>query len=811
MSWLEDAKIQSLGDAPKQKTKKQKTKKVTALPDFFVPVEDKKRTIGDLYTEFTGVLMDAGFILSDGLQEASGDEPVRCDMADAKSGTKPAWYYFRVVGNAAFATYGDWRYGGYTKWASYTNKQPTQKEVAEINEAIKIQAEAAKKKRDELAEMAKRYVQTRINSLPPLKDHPYFNNKKINQIIPQSYLYRMTTSRSLATQKILAVIPLYNTKGEICNWQTINEDGEKRFRKYAKKKGHFNVIGDLKGANNVVYCEGFATGASIYLSISCAVIVCFDAGNILPVMDETHELVANKSIYIAADNDANEIGIKKAEAARDKYGHTKIAMPVLVGTDFNDVWCEHGGDNKAIKAITEAFVKVGYEKKEVESVRVWDGEELETLIPELISKAPTPKIQAIADWMFATAPKASEQAALLGAITFACGVAGREFRENEMGNYSCIQACLIAPSGAGKDFLKKCIQKVLSRSDVLKELIGASSYTSGAAVRNQLIQNPVKISCIDEFGDKLTGAMKGNGRDAEAFESFKELYSDARGEWVGRAYAMIDPTNSTKKDYRAETIMNPSLTLLGLSTPQQFVGAITESHVEGGFLNRFIVVDTTGVKIKRKRKVVLDMPDWIVQHTELVVNQGKSPHAIMSAGNLTDLSKDYSNPAEPKEVIFPEEASDMLWDFMNYLDDQYEHNVLMSNISVRWAENARRMAVGLAAYENPMHPRVTVDLINWCITYVQFHGKKLAALIDRYAHHDDYHKLRNECLEAIRATKMKGMSKSEMNNAKPFRGLKLEVRDKILVELERMGAIGINIGDVDNGSKVVYYGTKRNT
>jgi len=132
----------------------------------------------------------------------------------------------------------------------------------------------------------------------------------------------------------------------------------------------------------------------------------------------------------------------------------------------------------------------------------------------------------------------------------------------------------------------------------------------------------------------------------------------------------------------------------------------------------------------------------------------------------------------------------------------------MANLSSRWAENARRLCVGIAAFENPERPAIDMTIAQWCIAFVQYHGKRLGALIDKYSTHDDRHALRNACLEAIRFKKDKGMSRSDMNMERPFRGLKLSQRNELLNELEDMGMIGINIKGVENTGKVIYYATK---
>jgi len=53
-----------------------------------------------------------------------------------------------------------------------------------------------------------------------------------------------------------------------------------------------------------VVCEGYATGATIHEATGLAVIVAFDAGNLLPVARFFREKKPDWLIVIAADNDA---------------------------------------------------------------------------------------------------------------------------------------------------------------------------------------------------------------------------------------------------------------------------------------------------------------------------------------------------------------------------------------------------------------------------------------------------------------------------------------------------------------------------
>ncbi|ATI15716.1 putative DNA primase/helicase [Bordetella phage vB_BbrM_PHB04] len=72
------------------------------------------------------------------------------------------------------------------------------------------------------------------------------------------------------------------------------------------KEGHFWVIGrplEHEGKQVIVICEGYATGASIHEATGHAVIIAFDAPNLLPVAKVWRARFPDAIIIIAADND----------------------------------------------------------------------------------------------------------------------------------------------------------------------------------------------------------------------------------------------------------------------------------------------------------------------------------------------------------------------------------------------------------------------------------------------------------------------------------------------------------------------------
>lgn len=114
------------------------------------------------------------------------------------------------------------------------------------------------------------------------------------------------------------------------------------------------MIGNLLNAKEVYICEGYATGATIHLATKKPVIVCFYAGNLLPVLEALKTICVE--FIIAADNDvykAKNTGKEAAEAISRKFGY-KVLLPRFKDistkpTDFNDLYCLEGIEEVGIQ------------------------------------------------------------------------------------------------------------------------------------------------------------------------------------------------------------------------------------------------------------------------------------------------------------------------------------------------------------------------------------------------------------------------------------------------------------------------------
>lgn len=173
---------------------------------------------------------------------------------------------------------------------------------------------------------------------PAPTDHPYLVAK---QVTPLGL--RMDGQRRL-------VVPLQDVEGCIHTLEYISAEGAKRFAAGGAKRGHFSVmgaepfaIGELSGP--LLICEGWATGASLYLATGHPVIAAMDAGNLLPVAESVRARLPEADLVIVADNDAKDGRSSNpgVEAARKTAAavDARLAIPDSPG-DANDLACARG-------------------------------------------------------------------------------------------------------------------------------------------------------------------------------------------------------------------------------------------------------------------------------------------------------------------------------------------------------------------------------------------------------------------------------------------------------------------------------------
>lgn len=159
----------------------------------------------------------------------------------------------------------------------------------------------------------------------------------------------------------LLVVPVM-WRGRVLSFQSIHQDGTKRFAAGAPVKGGCWVIERPRAAITCIV-EGLATGLAVFQCVRTArVIVAFDAGNLAPA---SQAMKPHGSVVFCADNDIGtqekrgfNPGIEKARAAAEVIGAGVSYPQGIGGTDWADAlreWGEPGA--KRIERLIQAGVR----------------------------------------------------------------------------------------------------------------------------------------------------------------------------------------------------------------------------------------------------------------------------------------------------------------------------------------------------------------------------------------------------------------------------------------------------------------------
>ena len=272
----------------------------------------------------------------------------RFNVADDRARSANGWYVLHVDKLAAGA-FGCWKRGISGTWSAKKLQKITPAEKTAYTTKIEAMKQQREEGRERIQTDCRTWcTDTWAKASDATNEHPYLKKKCVNAF-------------GLKTFKDSLLVPVLDMQGLIHGLQFIAADGTKKFKTGTNKVGHFFRIGLTKD-KTIIICEGYATGASIHQATGHAVVVAFDAGNLLPVAQSIRSKYPDMKIIIAADDDSSTKGnpglTKATEAARAVNG--LLAIPTFPNnrgpkdTDLNDLSRLAGPE--AVKACIEAAV-----------------------------------------------------------------------------------------------------------------------------------------------------------------------------------------------------------------------------------------------------------------------------------------------------------------------------------------------------------------------------------------------------------------------------------------------------------------------
>ncbi len=304
----------------------------------------------------------------------------RVKAKDDKAGEKTGWYiaYDERTDSGEtiiFGSYGSWRIGETQKI-----KPKGVKLSDEDRQLMKARMEQAKAKKAEAQERdaarAAKRAAGMFERMPTKGQSAYLQRKNI-----VGYGLRY------APKSGACLVPMRNAKGKIAGLQVIYPEvqdklgRDKTYWPYGvAKEGAYHMIGPHpEPGETILIAEGYATGASLHTATGLATVICFDAGNLLPVGKVMRELFPGRQLLFCADDDWQtkrpngdpwNPGVEKADKAAKIHGG-QMVVPRWLGergdkeTDFNDLHLSAGLEevHRQVMAVVRPAAVGGWKDK----------------------------------------------------------------------------------------------------------------------------------------------------------------------------------------------------------------------------------------------------------------------------------------------------------------------------------------------------------------------------------------------------------------------------------------------------------------
>lgn len=606
--------------------------------------------------------------------------------ATDKAGEQTGWCWYTTIGNSdgrdiIIARFGSWRGNPeLVKWCNKHSDYMSEAEITAMNNAMaegaKIHAAEIAEKRAEAARRARDIVAA---SKRAPDDHPYLVNKKIG---PHGLL--------IAPDKRL-IVPIMNAANDVVSLQYIAEDGTKRFLPGGEIKGCFYKIEGSKKDGPVYIAEGFATAASVAELTHCAVYCAFNANNLQPVCEAVREIESGRQIIIAADNDHikdHNTGLHEARKAVTACPGVIMVAPTFGkgdrGTDFNDMVAS----GRAVEAV--AILAPEFAPKPKEAAK--EKKKASVAAPEAAREGET-ALTRIADYYAATSGNEQPGFAMQTALAIGSFVCGRYFRTNE-NNFSALFFLNVGRTATGKEHCKTVIDNILTAAGLERQISG-DGFTSAGAVMTTLLSKPRTISVIDEMGiylevSKAAGAAQMREGNATIMQAFGRCHSIMRP----KNYSAMTLGKKAADDIKNREVYNPSLTLVGITTPSTLFESITSKDILSGFLNRFILSISDAAPDVRKRTTIIDVPTQIVRWIEAIQER------VRANGNSVPM-------AEMQPQVETLDFSDQAYDIQKEFEAECVKKIIeleprgLDGLPGRANEQAMRIALVHALARDP--------------------------------------------------------------------------------------------------------------
>jgi hypothetical protein len=356
----------------------------------------------------------------------------------------------------------------------------------------------------------------------------------------------------------------------------------------------------------------------------------------------------------------------------------------------------------------------------------------------------------IVKWVCNTAPVVDPGMALIVAVSVIGTLVGRKVAGPSLsGTGTHLYALILATTGAGKDHYRKAAGKLL-RAAGASHMVGADSFMSESAVYKFLERTPVSLCIQDEFG----ATLKKINISKNSHE--QNVSKVLRSAW-GSSFDTLQTPEWAGLDRNCIAIESPALSLLGISTPDEFFDALTSGNLSNGFLNRFFVYLANKGERQEHPPEEFTVPDDLAEKLQYI-RTGGYQLATMAENSGIDEDEDEGEKGEGKskgkikerpsmrpqppimKMQWARGAEELFLAYWKEVEDRITGTAQLEHYIKRCPEMAVRLATdrALSRSSDGWFTRLERSDMEWGIAIVRPAGDQLAAWARERMSHDDH-------------------------------------------------------------------------
>lgn len=336
---------------------------------------------------------------------------------------------------------------------------------------------------------------------------------------------------------------------------------------------------------------------------------------------------------------------------------------------------------------------------------------------------PTGLLGEICAWINATTIQPQPFFTLACALAF-CGVLfGRKIKDY-LGARTNLYCMGIGPSSSGKNHAPNQVRRICIEAGC-DDLIGGNDSASDSAIEQDLAKHPAILYLWDEIGHMITSMKHGsNSHKSGIVTLLMKLYSLSGTIYKGKAFATQEQ----------QVIQQPCCGVYGTATPDRFTAGIAPEELRDGWIGRCLIFLSEGERPEKERNNAnIPVPKHIVQSVCEWYSLEIRPD-IEGDPKLRDYVRGEPggfSPILPLQIQVPidEDAERLLCAFDTEARVAGKREPDVDCLWAKAEENARKIALIIAASESFENPRITLSVADYSVRLIRYLLNSFAEII----------------------------------------------------------------------------------